>query len=214
MTPSRSPFPVPRSVASAPPLSVSPQRAEPPFAAAWGFTFSCLFRLPHCLHWPLSVPPPVPVLDDQITCPELWVSTRRSPCLSPSLFQHFSVLPRLESQAPLQLPRFSSQPTSVSRPSPHFTSPPQSFPAAPCVSVSLGLLQLQYLRLDHPSPLCQVTVKSQCDLNAPRPSPRELRSFPCSAPRRPLRSSRTPYPRVAEQRECRCDSTAQKGGGV
>lgn len=98
-SPSRAPFPVPRSVASAPPLSVPPQRAEPPFAAAWGFTFSCLFRLPHCLHWPLSpYTGPCTGWSDHLS--RTLGLYRRSPCLSPSLFQRFSVLPILESQAP------------------------------------------------------------------------------------------------------------------
>lgn len=142
-----------------------PPGALPPAASSACLTVST---------WPLSVPPPVPVLDDPITCPGLWVSPRRSPCRSPSLFRRFSVLPRLESQArcsslavALNLPR---------SPTPDYLPPsprhPSLFQAAPCVSVSLGLLQLQYPRLDHPSPLWQVTVKSLCDLNAPRLPPR------------------------------------------
>lgn len=43
VSPSCSPSLHPGPVASAPPLSVPPQRAEPPFAAAWGSASGCLF---------------------------------------------------------------------------------------------------------------------------------------------------------------------------
>lgn len=146
-------------------LSSLPPGALPPAASSACLAVST---------WPLSVPPPVPIPDDQITCAVPRVSTGRSPCRSPSLFQRFSVLPRPESQArsvALNPPRSPEYVPPLHLGTPVFSGSTLSlgFSGASPSSISpLGLLQVQYPRLDHPYPLWQVTVKSLCDLNAPR----------------------------------------------
>lgn len=108
----------PGPVAAASPLSVPPAKGRVSLRCRLGL---CL-RLPlppasrsplglsrslhRSLYWMIRSPGPSTDL-----CPGLWVSSRRSPRRSSSLFRRFSVLPRLESQA-----RYSSLAVALSPP--------------------------------------------------------------------------------------------------